>query len=199
MENNIDCGIIVPKIIFPDSTFHSAGTFVFGKKGIIERGHQKKDVGQYDNIEEVDTALGCCTIFKRDVCLKVEGADENYNPCWVEDWDFGMSVRKAGFKIIYFPKVKIIHYASGFRKPRFENMVGLDSKTILLRKLGIFFIVRALYRLTIKNLPGMKKPSFFEVTIEKHFKYWEKKWGFDPNDSPLVKIKYKKIFYKNLQ
>lgn len=196
MESSVDCGMLVPKILFPDGTFHSAGTMVFDKNktGIIERDHQKKDAGQYDKIEETDTGLGCCTIFPKFLSDKIGGIDEDYNPCWVEDWDFGMGVRKEGYKVFYFPLVVIVHFASGFRKPRFEGMKGMDSFSRFLRKIKIFNSIQFLYRITIKKISFLNKKSFFEQMLEKHFSHWEKKWGFHPNDRYDKKEKFKKKF-----
>lgn len=71
-----------------------------------------------DKIHEIDSGTGSFLIVRRGVGDKLNWWDEDY--FWYgEDLDFCYRIKKAGWKIYYVPKVKIIHYkgvSSGIRK-----------------------------------------------------------------------------------
>jgi len=71
-----------------------------------------------DKIHEIDSGVGAFLIVKREVGNELNWWDEDY--FWYgEDLDFCYRIKRAGWKIYYVPKVKIIHYkgiSSGIRK-----------------------------------------------------------------------------------
>jgi len=106
LDNQI--GIVTPKIYYSNDKkrIWSAGTSINLWTGqVLFRGGE--DVGQYDNIEEVQVAPAAMLV-KKEVLDKVEGFDERYFATY-EDTDFCFRVRISGFKIFYAPKALAYH------------------------------------------------------------------------------------------
>lgn len=71
-----------------------------------------------DKVHEIDSGVGAFLMVRKEVGDNLNWWDEDY--FWYgEDLDFCYRIKKAGWKIYYVPKVKIIHYkgvSSGIRK-----------------------------------------------------------------------------------
>ena len=84
---------------------------------IIERG---RGIGKFEHgflvhrrgeVNKADTlwASGGSSIFHKDTWEKLGGMDEIYNPFYWEDIDLSYRAQKAGFKIVFEPKSRIVH------------------------------------------------------------------------------------------
>jgi len=62
----------------------------------------------HNSIKNVDWILGACILVRKEV-KKVGLLDENY-PLYVKDADWCYRIRKAGWKIYYYPDAKVIHH-----------------------------------------------------------------------------------------
>lgn len=58
---------------------------------------------------EVDAIVGAYMLIKKDIYEKVKGFDEDYF-MYGEDLDLCFRIKKAGYKIYYYPETSIIHY-----------------------------------------------------------------------------------------
>lgn len=121
-------GAAAPKIYFaPGFEFHKKryqkselGKVIWGVGGIMDwdnvlgrhRGVDEVDRGQYDRIEEIDYASGCCFLIKREVLEKVGLFNESYF-LYYEDVDLSERLKKAGYKTMYVPKAAIWHKNAG--------------------------------------------------------------------------------------
>ncbi len=72
------------------------------------RGVDEVDHGQYDKLEETDFITGCLLFFNEKVVDKVGLWEEKYF-LYYEDSDFCERAKKAGFKLLYNPKIVIYH------------------------------------------------------------------------------------------
>lgn len=59
---------------------------------------------------------GAALFFKRAVLKKIGGLDEGFNPIYFEETDFCARARKAGFRVVFTPKSKVIHFEGGIMK-----------------------------------------------------------------------------------
>lgn len=126
-------GLVSPKIYFAKGfeyhkdKYHEneKGKVIWYGGGIIywsnvyasHRGVDEVDTGQYDQISETEFATGCCLLIKKEVIEKVGFLDEKYF-LYYEDIDYSMRVKKAGFKVMYYPENYIWHKnASSSGKP----------------------------------------------------------------------------------
>jgi len=120
IKEHKDVGVIAPQLqdytnnlqisCFNDPNFYvilARRTF-FGKtkkgKKILE-----KFFINTDSLQEVDWAQGSAILFRRDLIDKVGLWDEKFF-MYFEDADWCRRIRKAGYKIIYLPSAKMIHY-----------------------------------------------------------------------------------------
>ena len=124
IESNPKIGAVTPKIYFAKGhEFHKdrykenelgrvfwyAGGFMDWKNiQSIHRGVDEVDRGQYDKIEKIDFASGCCLLFRREVLEKVGLLDDKYF-LYYEDADLNQRIKKAGYEIFYVPKAVLIH------------------------------------------------------------------------------------------
>jgi GT2 family glycosyltransferase len=76
---------------------------------------------EYENFKkphEIDSPCGAFYLVRKEAVKKVGLLDEDYF-MFAEDLDWSYRIKQAGYKIFYYPKVKIIHYkgaASGMHK-----------------------------------------------------------------------------------
>lgn len=75
-------------------------------------GVDEVDHGQFSKRKEIDFATGACMLVKRKVFEKIGFLDEKYF-LYLEDMDFCVRAKKAGFKIIFEPKAILWHKNAG--------------------------------------------------------------------------------------
>lgn len=126
-------GLVSPKIYFTKGfEYHKdkyqeneKGKVIWYGGGIIDwsniyashRGVDEVDTGQFDQISETEFATGCCMLIKKEVIEKIGFLDEKYF-LYYEDIDYSVRVKKAGYRVMYYPKSFIWHKnASSSGKP----------------------------------------------------------------------------------
>jgi len=71
-------------------------------------GVDEVDRNQFERPKEIEFATGACMFVKSDVFNKIGLFDEKFF-LYLEDMDFCLRAKKAGFKIIFEPKAKLWH------------------------------------------------------------------------------------------
>jgi GT2 family glycosyltransferase len=102
-ERDDKIGIVGPRTVYadvPSETAHGAGFINWW-------------LGKYSDIDakesvECDYVIGCCMLIKRSVIDNISGFDRDYYTSHGEI-DFCMRAKKAGFRVIYYPKVIVKH------------------------------------------------------------------------------------------
>lgn len=118
-------GVIGPKLLNPDqslqySCFQFPSFFMpvlrrtfLGKYFSKHRDEFMMQEVNHNQIQEVDWLLGSCLLFKREL-IDAQGNkfqpkfDERYF-MYFEDIDLCRTIKSKGFKVVYYPKVHIIH------------------------------------------------------------------------------------------
>lgn len=112
-EENI--GIVGCTLLFPSGKFQLGGRILKTPfqfhfiTGIFS------EVNISDNVRnfiEVDVVEGACFMIKKKVIDRIGLFDENFGAGNYEDGNYQIRAKRAGFKVIYVPDVKIIHYGS---------------------------------------------------------------------------------------
>jgi len=102
----------------------------------FHRGWGKKDRGQFDRVEEVISVSGALFASRRDIFNKIGLFDENFF-LYFEETEIHIRARRAGYKIIYTPHSKIIHYLGKSPKKSSEVKKWFkQSEEYFNRKLG---------------------------------------------------------------
>lgn len=119
-----DIGALTCKLILPNGkldlacrrSFPTPGVAVFRILGLSRIFPKSRLFGKYNltyldenDTYEVDAIVGAFMLIKKDVYEKVKGFDEDYF-MYGEDLDLCFRIKKAGYRIIYFPETSIIHY-----------------------------------------------------------------------------------------
>ena len=180
MENNSEVGIASPKMYFAKGyEFHKdrykesdKGKVIWYAGGIIDRknvysvhrGVDEIDRGQYDKIEETDFANGAVVIIRSGVFKKIGLLDSSFFLYW-EDADFSERVKRAGFKVMYFPMTWMWHKVSA-------STGGSGSPT------NDYFLTRNRFYYSMRYSPFRTKFAVLRDTIRLIFtgRIWQK-WG----------------------
>lgn len=76
------------------------------------RGVDEVDTGQYNMTEDTPFVTGCSMMISKTVIEKVGFLDEKYY-LYLEDLDFCLRAKRAGFRLLYYPKSVVWHLNAG--------------------------------------------------------------------------------------
>jgi len=76
------------------------------------RGVDEVDSGQYDEVCKTPFVTGCSMMIKREVVEAIGYLDDKYY-LYLEDLDYGLRAKRAGFHLVYFPKSVLWHVNAG--------------------------------------------------------------------------------------
>lgn len=123
-----DVGVAGSKIYFaPGHEYHKSryakkdlGRVFWYAGGLVDwknmyashKGVDEVDSGQYDTTEDTMFVTGCSMMIKREV-IEAIGMLDNRFYLYLEDLDFGLRAKKAGFRLLYFPKSVVWHVNAG--------------------------------------------------------------------------------------
>lgn len=123
LDAHSDVGAIGPQLLNPDRSIQSSrrrfptlatGFFEstwlqgFAPRSILRRFYMD-DISP-DATQTVDWLTGACTIFRRSVLAEIGLYDETNFFMYSEEIDLCQRVKSAGWKIVYLPEAKVIHY-----------------------------------------------------------------------------------------
>ena len=131
-ESDKTIGIMGCRIVYPDMSLQNIGGYM-RKWEIVKELKEKKEVF------EVDHVMGSFLLMKREIINKIGLLDEFYTPYLLEDTDYCLRAKKAGFKVVSVPSVTIIH-----KKGKTIDSLK-DKKSIFIRfKNDIYFSIKHL-------------------------------------------------------
>lgn len=133
MEENPEIGIVGPKIYNNDGSIQgSARAFptplsgFFGRTSFLSKWFPNNWITRNNILTkkingtlpvEVDWISGACMVIRREALLDVGLLDERFYMYW-EDVDWCKRMWLKGWKIIYYPKIRMIHYVGGSSNKR---------------------------------------------------------------------------------
>jgi GT2 family glycosyltransferase len=108
---------------------------IFGLSALFPK---SKRIGKYhlgylseDDINNVEVLAGAFMLIRKTVIDKIGLLDEDYF-MYGEDIDYSYRIIKAGFKNVYFPKTRIIHYKGESTKKSSINYVFMFYKAMII-------------------------------------------------------------------
>jgi GT2 family glycosyltransferase/glycosyltransferase involved in cell wall biosynthesis len=108
------CGAVGGKLIFPNGTLQEAGSIIWNDGSCLGYGRgDNPDRPEYSYVKEVDYCSGACLLVNRELFEQVGGFDELYYPAYYEETDLCMNIRKSGYRVLFQPAAKLIHYEFG--------------------------------------------------------------------------------------
>lgn len=187
-QKNSDVGIVGPKISYPDGKIQASCKsdypklfYQFFETSLLQRFSPNSNLlrkyhlldWDHGEIRQVKWLMGAALFVRREVFEKIGFFDENFF-LYYEDTDFCKRASQVGFKIIYFPEVKVWHREGQSTKflPTFEKgLIAYKSLFYFYRKhygriaevllRTMVFLTSLIYILgiTIKNLGRIKQNS----------------------------------------
>ncbi len=92
--------------------WYAGGVIDWSNMYASHRGVDEVDHGQYDRQDVTDFVTGCSMMIKRSVFERIGMLDDAYY-LYLEDVDFSLKAKNAGFKLVYYPKSIIWHVNAG--------------------------------------------------------------------------------------
>lgn len=114
-EQRPDAGALCPLIYYmdPSDVIWFAGAAFDPRRGHNGRhtGYAERDVGQYDGVRETGRATGAAMLVSRRAIDEVGFLDERLF-LHVEDVEWSLRMRAAGFRVLMVPAAKVWHHVS---------------------------------------------------------------------------------------
>ncbi len=166
-ETEPKAGIIGAKIYYydkPNTIWYSGGKLDIHRALGTHPKMGEEDNASQNKCVDTDFVTGCCLLTRREVIERIGMLDYNYF-IYLEDADYSVRAKKAGYSVIYQPAAVLYHRVSsstGLDSPSYVYF-NLRNKIIFLRKNStprrwilnllyfIFFYGRQLIRLTFKH------------------------------------------------
>jgi GT2 family glycosyltransferase len=115
-----EVGVVGAKLLFPDDTVQHAGVL------LVEKGSAKhaylyapattmENGGRLQLVCNYSAVTAACMLTRREVFYQVGGFDEMNLPVTLNDVDYCLKVRDAGFLVVYTPFAQLYHYESASR------------------------------------------------------------------------------------
>jgi GT2 family glycosyltransferase len=157
-------GVISCKLVYPDGNVqHSFARFPSIWRNLFElfRLHKVfKDFGSkyllssfYDGSQEMEVDWIWGTFFMMPRSVLEQLPDKQLSAkffMYAEDMEWCYDIRKLGYKILYFPSTKLIHYMGGSKSPDKIRLIENNIEELIKRWHGNFYL--KLYKLSKRLL-----------------------------------------------
>lgn len=111
VENDSMVGAVGSMLIYPDGRLQEAGSIIWidGCGWNYGRGKDPEE-RRFKYAREVDYCSGSSLLVRKNLFDRLGGFDERYAPAYYEDADLCFGVRSLGYKVMYQPLSRLIHY-----------------------------------------------------------------------------------------
>jgi GT2 family glycosyltransferase len=152
IEDNNDIGVVGSLLLYPNGVVQEAGSIIWNNGEAFHYGWGRtSDDRRLGFARDVDYCSGASLLIRKSLFEKIGGFDVRYAPAYYEDADVCMSARAEGYRVVFQPASKLIHYEG--------TTAGRDESA------------------GFKNYQRLNQPKFYdkwkEVLQREHFAYEE--------------------------
>ncbi|HEX8096567.1 MAG TPA: glycosyltransferase [Pyrinomonadaceae bacterium] len=110
-ERDETVGAVGSMLLHPDGRIQEAGAIVWRNGAALHYGRGKSPGDRrFTFAREVDYCSGASLLVRKEVFDRLGGFDRHFAPAYYEDVDLCFGVRSLGYKVVYQPASRLIHY-----------------------------------------------------------------------------------------
>lgn len=119
-ERDPRAGAVGSMFLCPDGRLQEAGAILWSNGETLHYGLCKSpEDRRFAFAREVDYCSGASLLVRRELFERLGGFDRRYAPAYYEDADLCMGIRSLGYRVVYQPLSRLVHYegATAGREP----------------------------------------------------------------------------------
>jgi GT2 family glycosyltransferase/glycosyltransferase involved in cell wall biosynthesis len=114
MEQDPAIAVVGGRVVLPGGVLQEAGCIVWSDGSTAGYGRGRPpEAGEYMFRRDVAFCSGAFLMIRRDLFIKAGCFDERFAPAYYEETDLCVRFRQAGYRIVYDPRIEILHYEFG--------------------------------------------------------------------------------------